>query len=105
MPRPANRVSLVHKANPWREEMTKTISLIVAGVAATALLVAPALADKVEKMVEKDLTIGGKTYQVSGSRTKVTIGGKAGTRDGIKVGMDCKVTGAPGAEASAVDCK
>ncbi len=86
--------------------MTKRItSLIVAGVAATALMVAPALADKIEKIADKDVTVGGKTYQVSKSRTKVTIAGKASDRDGLKVGLDCKVTGAPGAEASAVDCK
>ncbi len=83
--------------------MTKTISLIVAGFAATALLVAPALADKIEKIAEKDFTAGGKTYQVSASRTKVTIAGKASNRDAIKVGMDCKFTGSP--EATAVDCK
>ncbi len=86
--------------------MTKRmISLIVAGIAATALTVGPALAEKIEKIADKNFTAGGKTYEVSGSRTKVTIAGKPGTRDGLKVGMDCKFTGAPGAEASAVDCK
>ena len=85
--------------------MTKTISLIVAGIAATALTVGPALAEKVTAMEGKNLTAGGKTYEVSASRTKVMIKGAAGTRDGIKVGMDCKITGKAGAEATAVDCK
>lgn len=82
--------------------MKKT--LMLAGVAAM-LAVSPALADKVEKADGGNITVGGKQYKVSGSRTKVTIKGAAGTRDAIKVGMDCTVTGPAGGEASAVDCK
>jgi hypothetical protein len=82
--------------------MTKT--LMLAGVAAV-LAVGPALADKVEKADGGSITVAGKEYKVSGSRTKVTIKGAAGTRDAIKVGMDCTVTGAAGGEASAIDCK
>ena len=78
--------------------------LVLAGVAAM-LAVGPALADKVEKADGGNITVGGKDYKVSGSRTKVTIKGAAGTRDAIKAGMDCTVTGTPGGEASAVDCK
>jgi hypothetical protein len=82
--------------------MTKT--LILAG--AFALVVSPALADKVTAYDgRKEITVGGKKYEISGSRTKVMIGGKAGDRGAIKVGMDCKVTGAAGGEASAIDCK
>lgn len=79
------------------------IAVIAAGVAAAALTVSPALAAKVEKMDAKSITVGGKTYGVSGKRTKVMIKGKAGTRDAIKVGMDCTVKGT--GEASEIDCK
>jgi hypothetical protein len=82
--------------------MKKTV--ILAGVA-FALAVGPALADKVEKAEGGSITVGGKEYKLSGSRTKVTIKGAAGTRDAVKAGMDCTVTGAAGGEASAVDCK
>ena len=81
--------------------MTKT--LILAG--ALALVVSPAFADKVEKAADNTITVGGKEYKLSGSRTKVTIKGAAGTREAIKAGMDCTVTGPAGGEASAVDCK
>ena len=81
--------------------MTKT--LILAG--ALVLAVSPALADKVEKAEGGSITVGGKEYKLSGSRTKVMIKGAAGTADAITVGMDCAVTGPAGGEASAVDCK
>jgi hypothetical protein len=83
--------------------MTK-ISMI-AGMAVTALLVSPALAAKVDKVADKNVTVGGKTYEISNSRTKITIKGATGNREGIKAGMDCTVTGSPGAEASAIACK
>ena len=81
--------------------MTKT--LILAG--ALMFAVSPAFADKVEKAEGGSITVGGKEFKLSGSRTKVTIAGAAGTRDSIKAGMDCTVTGPAGGEASAVDCK
>jgi len=83
--------------------MTKSISLIAAAVAVAALTTAPALAAKVEKVSSKSITVGGKTYSVSGKRTKVMISGKAGSRDAIKVGMDCDVKGT--GEASEISCK
>ncbi|MDX1483615.1 MAG: hypothetical protein R3229_03955 [Alphaproteobacteria bacterium] len=44
--------------------------------------------------------------KVSGSRTKVTIDGKAAKRSAVKVGMTCTFTyPAPGEEAKQVDCK
>ncbi len=44
--------------------------------------------------------------KVSGSRTKVTIGGKKAKRKAIKVGMTCTFTyPGPGQEAKKVDCK
>lgn len=42
--------------------------------------------------------------EVSGSRTEVTIAGQKSTRDGIKTGMTCTVTGASGGEAQAISC-
>jgi hypothetical protein len=81
--------------------MMKT--LIFAG--AFALVVSPAFADKVDKAEGGSVTVAGKEYKISGSRTKVTIKGAAGTRDAIKAGMDCMVTGPAGGEATAVDCK
>ena len=51
---------------------------------------------------------GGKTITagISGSRTKVTVGGKAADRGAVKVGMRCTITlPTPGAkEATKVDC-
>ena len=83
--------------------MTKT--LILAGVATFALAVSPALAAKVEKSDGKNITVGGKEYTLSGSRTKVTIKGAAGSREAVKAGMDCTVSGPAGGEATSVDCK
>jgi len=51
----------------------------------------------------RKVTIAGKTYKISGSRTKVTIGGKEGDRGEIKVGMTCDAKGSK--EAKTVDCK
>ena len=44
--------------------------------------------------------------KISGSRTKVTVGGKKAKRKAIKVGMNCRFTyPKPGEEATNVDCK
>ena len=51
------------------------------------------------------ITVGGKTYEVSGKRTKVTIKGAASSRDYIKAGMDCTISGPAGGEATAISCK
>lgn len=45
------------------------------------------------------------TVNVSGSRTKITVGGAAGTREAIKAGMTCSAVGAAGADATSLDCK
>ena len=42
---------------------------------------------------------------LSGSRSKVTIKGAEGSRDSLKVGMNCTVTGPADGEASAVACE
>lgn len=84
--------------------MTKAISLIAAGIATAALSIGPALADKVTAYDgRKNITVGGKSYEISGSRTKIMIGGKAGDRGSLKVGMDCTVKGS--GEASEITCK
>lgn len=77
---------------------------IAAGIA-VALVASPALAGKVSGVADKIVTVDGKNYEISNSRTNITIKGAKGTRDGIKVGMDCTVTGAPGTEAKAIACK
>lgn len=46
------------------------------------------------------------TASISGSRTKITVGGKPGNRGALKAGMDCKVNYAgDGGEAKSIDCK
>ncbi len=46
------------------------------------------------------------TAKISGSRSKIEIGGKDGSRDGLKPGMTCAITySGPGGEASLVACK
>ena len=59
----------------------------------------------------KKITFNGKNGEVvkskvSGSRTKITIGGSAGDRKGLKAGMTCKITYAEGEknEPSVLDC-
>ncbi len=81
--------------------MFKTISLIAT---ATALMIAPAFADKLTKVDGKNIEIGAAKYEVSSTKTKLTIAGKPGNRDALKVGMDCKAT-ASGADLTGLDCK
>ena len=46
------------------------------------------------------------TAKVSGSRTKITVGGKKAKRKAVKVGMSCTFTyPSPGSEAKKIDCK
>lgn len=88
--------------------MTKRmISALAGGIVAAALIVGPALADKLEKVDGKNITVGGKSYEVSASRTKVTIAGKEGNRDALKAGMDCKIEGGgqTPTELKSIDCK
>ncbi|MEE8279774.1 MAG: hypothetical protein V3R55_03615 [Alphaproteobacteria bacterium] len=55
----------------------------------------------------RTIHMGDKSAKISGSRTKVTIGGKEGDRADIKVGMECSadLKGASGSEAKTIDCK
>ena len=52
-------------------------------------------------------TTDGKTttVSISGSRTKITIGGQPGNRDNIKAGMACTAVGAEASDATSLDCK
>jgi hypothetical protein len=53
----------------------------------------------------RKISHGGKAA-ISGSRTRVTIGGKKSKRKNIKIGMTCSFTyPRAGAEAQSVDCK
>jgi tripartite-type tricarboxylate transporter receptor subunit TctC len=42
--------------------------------------------------------------QVSGSRTEITVAGKKGDRESLKVGMICEIAGPAGGEATKVAC-
>jgi hypothetical protein len=86
--------------------MKKLIATVTFGFAAASFAIAPAMAGKVTAWDGRDkITVGGKTYEVSGKRTKVTIGGAASSRDYLKAGMDCSVSGPAGGEATAITCK
>ena len=51
----------------------------------------------------REVTIAGTKFGISGSRTKITVGGKKGSRKSLKVGMECSAEGT--AEAKKIDCK
>ncbi|HSG95047.1 MAG TPA: hypothetical protein VLA28_05975, partial [Afifellaceae bacterium] len=50
--------------------------------------------------------LGDKSAKISGSRTTLTIGGKASNRDAVKIGMNCEaeLTGENGSEAKTFAC-
>ena len=75
------------------------LSLIAGGSAAFAK------AGKVDSVENggRVIVIGGTKYKVSGSKTKITVGGKPATRDDIKAGMMCDAKGKE--TASTIDCK
>jgi len=86
--------------------MKKLVVTAAFAFAAASVAVAPAMAAKVTAWDGRDkITVGGKSYEVSGKRTKVTIGGAASSRDSLKVGLDCTVSGPAGGEATAINCK
>jgi hypothetical protein len=87
------------------ETVNKTVLVLAAAAFVSTVAIGPALADKVTAWDGRDkITVGGKQYEVSGKRTKVTIKGAAATREQLKVGMDCKVSGSAGGEATAISC-
>ncbi len=51
----------------------------------------------------RKVTIDGKTFSISGSRTKIKVGGKTASRKALKVGMACTAEGT--SEAKKIDCK
>lgn len=51
----------------------------------------------------RSVTVDGKKFKVSGSRTKIMVAGKEAEREQLKKGMQCKVEGDD--EASMIDCK
>lgn len=75
------------------------LSLVAGGSAAYAK------SGKVESVENggRVVVIAGTKYKISGSRTKVSIGGKPGDRGQIKVGMTCDAKGS--GTAKTVDCK
>ncbi len=92
------------------------LATALSGVLALGMLavpVSPADAEEVMGKVTKSerdgrlIHMGGKSAKISGSRTKVTIGGKEGDRADIKVGMECSadLKGASGSEAKTIACK
>ena len=82
------------------------ISAIGTALALSAASVMAQASGKLEAVGSegREITIGGKTLSVSGSRTKITIAGKEAKRGDLKAGMECKVE-AKGDEASKIDCK
>jgi tripartite-type tricarboxylate transporter receptor subunit TctC len=58
------------------------------------------------KIAFKDAAGGQVTAEISGSRSKIQIGGKDASRSALKAGMTCAITyTGPGSEASVVACK
>lgn len=88
--------------------MKKVLLASVLGVAFALGASMPAMAQAIEGKVTavegqgRTVVIGDKKVAISGSRTKVTINGKAGDRGSVKVGMSCK---ADGEKAATLDCK
>ena len=86
----------------------KLTTAIVSSIFALSLFAAGdslAAGGKVEKVENggRVITIAGTKYKVSGSRTKVMIGGKKAKRSAIKVGMECEAMGK--GTAKAITCK
>jgi len=91
-----------------RNREMKWTSIIASAIFALALTVsgdAFAKSGKVEKVENggRSVTIAGRTYKVSKSRTMITIGGKKSGRGAIKVGMDCDAKGK--GTAKTIACK
>lgn len=86
----------------------KITAVLVSSVFALSLFAAGdtlAGSGKVDKVENggRLVTIAGTKYKVSGSRTKVMIGGKKAKRSAIKVGMECTAEGK--GTAKMISCK
>jgi archaeosine-15-forming tRNA-guanine transglycosylase len=100
-----------------KEEMCMSLQYAFGGAAALAVVlslstIAQATQGTVAEVQEDGrklvlTTSDGKmtTVAMSGSRTKVTIGGQASTRAAIKAGMTCTATGTGSTDATALDCR
>ena len=87
-------------------KLTTVLASTVVGLAlVTGGSAAFAKSGKVESVENggRVVVIAGSKYKISGSRTKVSIGGKPGDRGQIKVGMTCDAKGK--GTAKTVDCK
>ncbi len=95
-----------------------SIRVIIGGAAAVAVALSlSAIAQSGAQGTVTEVQDGGRkvvlkttdgkttTVSISGSRTKVTIGGQPGNRDNIKAGMTCTAAGAEGSDATSLDCK
>jgi hypothetical protein len=92
--------------------MTKVTQLLAAA-AVLSLSATPVLAQSKGTLAEYDgrsaftlKTADGKMVKgtISGSRSKVKIKGADGSREALKVGMTCTVTGPADGEATEVAC-
>ena len=86
----------------------KITTALVSSIFALSLFAAGdtlAASGKVDKVENggRVVTIAGTKYKVSGSRTKVMIGGKKAKRSAIKVGMECMAEGK--GTAKMITCK
>ncbi len=87
----------------------KTSAILASVVFASAMILggAPAFAKsgKVESVESggRAIVIAGTKYKISGSKTKIMIGGKPGKRGDIKVGMECDAKGK--GTAKTITCK
>lgn len=87
----------------------KISTLIISSLFAAALVFAGAPASAKSGKVDsvenggRVVVIAGTKYKVSGSRTKVMIGGKPGDRGQIKAGMMCDAEGS--GTAKMISCK
>ncbi len=90
----------------------KTIALLKAALETTVSMAKASgplldVADKGRKITFAAADGKKLTVEPSGSRTKIVVAGKEGTRDDLKAGLNCEITYKPDGdhEPSAIDCK
>lgn len=87
----------------------KISTALIGSVFAAAMIVGSAASFAASGKIEavenggREVVIGGTKYKVSGSRTKITVGGSEASRDDLKVGMECTAEGS--GEAKSISCK
>jgi len=94
------------------QQPPKTIALLKAALETTVSMAKASgplleVADKGRKITFAAADGKKITTEPSGSRTKITVAGKEGTRDDLKAGLNCEITYKPDGdmEPSAIDCK